>query len=91
VGKFVIGDVVVLNFPQSNLQPGKRRPALVAAAVAGDDLILCQITSQKRSDGYSVALSNADFERGGLPLEALPGSTDYSLSSSLLFFTSPGG
>ena len=70
MGKFVEGEVVVLNFPQTNLQNGKRRPALVVADLAGDDLILCQITSQNRLDGYSISLSSADFERGKLPLES---------------------
>ncbi len=48
MGKPAIGEVVVLTFPQTNLQAGKRRPALVVADLAGDDLILCQITSRAR-------------------------------------------
>ena len=70
MGKPVIGEVVVLPFPQTNLQAGKRRPALVVADLAGDDLILCQITSQTRSDGYSVPLALADFERGRLAMDS---------------------
>ena len=66
MGKPLIGEVVVLPFPQTNLQAGKRRPALVVADLNGDDLILCQITSQFRSDGYSVPLAIADFKRGRL-------------------------
>jgi mRNA interferase MazF len=66
MGKPLIGEVVVLPFPQTNLQGGKRRPALVVADLYGDDLILCQITSQFRSDGLSVPLTIADFERGRL-------------------------
>ncbi len=66
MGKPVVGEVVVLPFPQTNLHVGKRRPALVVADLRGDDLILCQITSQARSDGYSVALVATDFERGQL-------------------------
>ena len=66
MGKPVVGEVVVFPFPQTNLQSGKRRPALVVADLKGDDLILCQITSQARSDGYSVPLTAADFERGRL-------------------------
>ncbi|MGD0349026.1 MAG: type II toxin-antitoxin system PemK/MazF family toxin [Verrucomicrobiota bacterium] len=66
MGKPVVGEVVVFPFPQTNLQSGKRRPALVVADLRGDDLILCQITSQARSDGYSVPLTAADFERGRL-------------------------
>jgi mRNA interferase MazF len=52
MGKPVVGEVVVLPFPQTNLQSGKRRPALVVADLSGDDLILCQITSKPRPDGY---------------------------------------
>ena len=70
MGKPVIGEVVVLPFPQTNLQSGKRRPALVVADLAGDDLVLCQITSQARSDGHSVPLHFADFERGRLALDS---------------------
>jgi mRNA interferase MazF len=39
---------------------------LVLASLAGDDAILCQITSQARSDSYSVSLEAADFTAGGL-------------------------
>lgn len=66
MGKPVAGDVVVLPFPQTNLQTGKRRPALVVADLPGDDLILCQITSQIRSDGFSIPLTQADFQSGRL-------------------------
>jgi len=70
MGKPLIGEVVVLPFPQTNLQSGKRRPALVVADLNGDDLILSQITSRFRSDGYSVPLAIADFERGRLSMES---------------------
>jgi hypothetical protein len=67
MGKPVIGEVVVLPFPQTDLQVGKRRPALVVADLAGDDLILCQITTQSRRDSYSVAPL-----RGTRPNEMVP-------------------
>lgn len=70
MGKPLVGEVVVLPFPQTNLQSGKRRPALVVADLPGDDLILCQITSQARSDGYSIPLDVADFERGRLAINS---------------------
>ena len=52
------------------MKAGKRRPALVVADLTGDDLILCQITSQARSDGYSVPLIATDFERGHLAVDS---------------------
>lgn len=60
------GDVVVLNFPFSDLSQTKRRPALVIAPLQGDDVMLCQITSQVRADEYSISLDRGDFVSGGL-------------------------
>ena len=37
----------------------------------GDDLILCQITSQARIDGHSVVLSAKDFKTGNLNLTSV--------------------
>ena len=64
--EFVKGDVVVVPFPFSDLTQSKRRPALVLAALKGDDLILCQITSRNVRDEYAVQLDDADFENGSL-------------------------
>ena len=66
MGKPVAGEVVVIPFPQTDLARGKRRPALVLADLPGDDLILCQITSRQRLDGFSIPLDSSDFERGQL-------------------------
>jgi mRNA interferase MazF len=70
MGKPVAGEVVVLPFPQTNLQTGKRRPALVVADLEGDDVILCQSTSQARSDGHSISLSAAEFDHGRLAVNS---------------------
>lgn len=48
------GDVVVVPFPFSDLTQAKRRPALVVAVLEGDDLLLCQITSQRVTDSYAI-------------------------------------
>ena len=66
MAKFVKGDVVVVPFPFSDLTQAKRRPALVVSTPEGDDLILCQITSQYVRDNYAVFLNDMDFETGGL-------------------------
>ncbi len=63
---FVKGAVVVVPFPFSDLTQAKRRPALVISVLDGDDLILCQITSQSIKDRYAIALQDQDFETGGL-------------------------
>lgn len=60
------GDVVVVPFPFSDLTQSKRRPALIVAVLEGDDLLLCQITSQRVRDSYAIPLEDKDFETGGL-------------------------
>lgn len=66
MAKFVKGDVVVVPFPFSDLAQAKRRPALVIARLDGDDVILCQITSQSVADHYSVMIADTDFASGSL-------------------------
>jgi mRNA interferase MazF len=66
MGRFVKGDVVVVPFPFSDLSLSKRRPAMVLAVLEGDDLILCQITSQTVRDNYSLELMDSDFDSGSL-------------------------
>lgn len=63
---FMRGDVVVVPFAFSNLSAAKRRPALVVASLQGDDVILCQITSQAVRDRYAIPLAAADFQSGSL-------------------------
>ncbi len=65
--RFVKGDVVIVPFPFSDLSKAKRRPALVVTAFEGDDLLLCQITSQAVRDDNAVPLAESDFASGGLP------------------------
>jgi mRNA interferase MazF len=56
----------VVPFPFSDLTQAKRRPALVLADLEGDDLILCQITSQQVRDKYAIDLDDPDFAAGAL-------------------------
>ncbi len=64
--RFVKGDVVVLPFPFSDLTHAKKRPALVIGVLEGDDIILCQITSQRIKDKYAVSIGDNDFGSGML-------------------------
>ena len=66
MARFVKGEVVVVPFPFSDLTRSRRRPAFVVAELDGDDIILCQITSQTVRDNYSISLKDSDFETGGL-------------------------
>jgi len=70
MARFVKGDVVVVPFPFSDLSQAKRRPALVLTNLEGDDLILCQITSQQVKDQYAIKLDQEDFETAGLTKES---------------------
>lgn len=62
------GEVVLVNFPFTDLTGRKLRPAVVIAA--GDyhsDIILCQITSQDYGDREAVAIDPVkDFDQGTL-------------------------
>ncbi len=64
--RFVKGDIAVIPFPFSDLSDAKRRPALVLASLRGEDIILCQITSQNIRDQYAIHLDTSDFETGSL-------------------------
>jgi mRNA-degrading endonuclease toxin of MazEF toxin-antitoxin module len=88
MGKPVVGEVVVLPFPQTDLQVGKRRPALVVADLAGDDLILCQITTQSRRDPYSVPLVSSDFESGRLNIDSFIRSNRlFTIDQAVIIYT----
>ena len=66
MAKFIKGEGVVIPFPFSDLTQTKRRPALILTQLEGDDLILCQITSQAIQDKYAIPINDDDFEVGGL-------------------------
>ena len=60
------GDVVIVPFPFSDLSSSKKRPALVAASLESEDIILCQITGEDRIESYSIMLDDHGFKQGGL-------------------------
>lgn len=69
--KPVKGDIVVLPFPFSDLTTTKKRPAFVATNLDGDDIILCQITSNARFDKYSIQLNTEHFDIGCLETNSI--------------------
>ncbi|PIN93613.1 growth inhibitor PemK [Candidatus Pacearchaeota archaeon CG10_big_fil_rev_8_21_14_0_10_31_24] len=64
--RFVKGEVVVLEFPYTDLSKTKKRPSLIVANLKGDNLILCQITGQSRPDPDLIDLKKEDFQTGEL-------------------------
>ncbi|MBN1366124.1 MAG: type II toxin-antitoxin system PemK/MazF family toxin [Syntrophaceae bacterium] len=66
MAKFIKGDIIVIPFPFSDLSHSKRRPAIIVSVLPGNDLILCQITSQNIRDAFSISLNNDDFVDGSL-------------------------
>lgn len=64
--RFIKGDIVVVPFPFSDLSNAKKRPALVLTSLQGNDLILCQITSNLNKDNYAIEILESDFSFGSL-------------------------
>jgi mRNA interferase MazF len=68
--RFIKGDVVIIPFPFSDLSGIKKRPALVLTDLPGDDILLCQITSQPHNEVTTLALTAAHFVSGSLPISS---------------------
>jgi mRNA interferase MazF len=65
------GDIVVVDFPFSDVSQTKKRPAIVLSNQLINqtgDYILVMITSQVRYDGFSLPLLPTDFVGTPLPL-----------------------
>src|SRR3989338_10236073 len=70
MAEFIKGDIVVVTFTFSNLSDIKKRPAFVVSQLSGDDIILCQITSQSIKDKYSISIKKTDFAVGNLSVSS---------------------
>jgi mRNA interferase MazF len=67
---FVRGEVVILEFPFSNLIQTKRRPSLVIKVPKGDDVIVCQITGMPYEKSVEIPIKLEDFIKGGLKVDS---------------------
>jgi mRNA interferase MazF len=71
------GQIVLFHFPQSNLEEGKLRPALLLGRLPGeyDDWLICMISSQIRHcvPGFDevVQETDADFAGSGLKVSSV--------------------
>ena len=71
MGVASVGSVLLVKFPYSDLSSYKNRPAIVVAKAEFNNLVLCQITSQKISSKMAVNLNSPqDFDVGKLPLSS---------------------
>ena len=66
MGIFAAGQVVLLNYPFSDLTSTKLRPGVIMAAAGRGDWIVCQITSNPFNDPRALTLTDLDFASGGL-------------------------
>ena len=68
--RLVRGDVVVLDFPFSNLLQVKRRPALIIKIQKGEDMIVSQITGKSQESSVEISINKKDFKEGGLKIDS---------------------
>ena len=65
------GDIVVVDFPFTDVSQTKKRPALVLSNQTINqtgDYLLVMITSQVKYDGLSLPITSVDYVGGPLPL-----------------------
>ena len=71
MGTFAKGDIVLFPFPYTDLSNRKLRPCLVLSEQMGEDMVLCQITSQKiQRDEYSVSVKKEETKDGSLQVDS---------------------
>jgi mRNA interferase MazF len=65
---YVFSDVLLLEYPSSDLRAIKIRPAIVLLDTGDEDLLVAKVTSQPARDPFDVAL--LDWEEEGLRTES---------------------
>ena len=64
--RLVRGDVIVIDFPFSNLVQFKPRPVLIIKIPKGGDMIVNQITGSSYEEPVEIKIENKDFSKGSL-------------------------
>ena len=64
--RFVSGDIVIVNFPFSDLPSSKKSPSLILRKIAGDDFVLCEITANSYEKTEETSIKQTDFMEGSL-------------------------
>lgn len=71
MGSFTKGDIVLFPFPFTDLTNRKLRPCLVISDEMNEDILLCQITSQRiRKDRYCVEIRKDETIDGSLRIDS---------------------
>ncbi len=82
---FVKGNVVVLEFPFSDLKNSKSRPALIIKVPKGEDIIVVQITKNSYEKSVEIPIKKEDFNTGSLKFEShLRMDKIFSIEKSLI-------
>ena len=90
------GKIVLFNFPQTDLEEGKLRPALVIAKLPGnyDDWLICMISSKKHQykDKYDVSIlkDSEELKISGLKSESIIRSTRLAVVNEKILLGSIG-
>jgi len=85
--RFVKGDVVVLPFPYTNFSRVIKRPAVVIATLRGQNVILAQITTNKRDDEDLISLVKDDFSSGSLERDSfIMASLVFTVDASVISY-----
>ncbi len=66
----VKGDIIIIEFPYSNLRNVKRRPVLILKVPKGEDVIVAQITGESYENSVEIPLKKEDFKQGSLKRES---------------------
>mgnify|MGYP001586225969 CR=1 FL=1 len=83
--RLVKGDVIVIDFPFSNLVQTKRRPSLVIKVPKGEDVIVNQITRKSYEPSVEISINKKDFKEGRLKFDSsLKLDKIFSIEKSLI-------
>ncbi|MBS3155093.1 type II toxin-antitoxin system PemK/MazF family toxin [Candidatus Woesearchaeota archaeon] len=67
---FVKGDIIIIEFPYSNLRDVKRRPVLILKIPKGEDIIVAQITGESYETSVEIPITKENFKHGELKRES---------------------
>ncbi len=63
---FVRGDIIIIEFPFSDLKNVKRRPVLILKVPKGEDVIVAQMIAESYEKPVEISIKKEDFKQGSL-------------------------